>query len=398
MRSAPRPGGPPAGRPAASASSSRASAGSRSSVSTTSAGRRTLPANPPWVRTSILIPSGCPRPPTPSRTACAWSEPGPKRWRAARWVMRANWRNVAVGVRSGLRSASYQMLPGRLPRPAAEAGGEQVERPVRDARVDVHAAVVLERAHVVAHVAGLRVLAEPRVVVGGAGRLHRAQRVALELLAAQVGADQPVRLGGGVAELALLDHDPGDVRHVLVQRAGLALVLERRLVLDHAVAELVADHVERLREAREDLAVAVAEHHPAAVPERVRVLLAVVHDAAQRHVLVVDRVAAEDVLPEVPGLPEAVERLVGRRVAGRLVVLVAHAPARRSPPTRARRPRSRGCGRRERRRRACRSPRAGPCGRAPSCSRRAPGGSSRRPTACAAPSCAGARCRAWRRG
>src|SRR5919198_1222200 len=47
-----------------------------------------------------------------SRTAFAWSDPGPKRWRAERWVMRANATNELVGLRSGLRSASYQMRPG----------------------------------------------------------------------------------------------------------------------------------------------------------------------------------------------------------------------------------------------------------------------------------------------
>src|ERR1044072_5995625 len=103
-------------------------------------------------------------------------------------------------ARGGEQRAAQRVVPDasrRLPRVAAEARGEQVEGVVRDARVDVDAAVVVDGVDVVLEVGGLRVLAEPGIVVGGAGRLHRAQRVAVEVLAADVGADQPVRLAGG---------------------------------------------------------------------------------------------------------------------------------------------------------------------------------------------------------
>ena len=88
-------------------------------------------------------------------------------------------------------------------------------------------------------------------------------------------------------------------------------------------AELVADDVQRPGEAQEQLAVAVAEHHAPAVPERVVVVLPVVDDAAQRHALVVDRVAPVGLEPEVVGRAEAVVGLVGRGVAGRRLALCA---------------------------------------------------------------------------
>ena len=111
---------------------------------------------------------------------------------------------------------------------------------------------------------------------------------------------------------------------MLVERTRLAPVLETGLVLDHAVPELVADHVQRAGEGEEQLAVAVAEDHPPAVPERVVVLLAEVHDAAQRHVLVVDRLAAEDVQPERVRVAEAVVGAVDVRVALRRLALAPH--------------------------------------------------------------------------
>jgi hypothetical protein len=61
----------------------------------------------------------------------------------------------------------------------------------------------------------------------------------------------------GLAVRVLLDERAEHVAHVLVQRPALALVVERGLVLRDAVRELVADDVERLREAVEDLAVPV---------------------------------------------------------------------------------------------------------------------------------------------
>ena len=136
-------------------------------------------------------------------------------------------------------------------------------------------------------------------------------------------ADQPVRRRGVLVELVLLDERAPHVRQRLVHRARLAPVLEAGLGLGHPVAELVADHVERARHHAEHLPVAVAEHHPLAVPEGVRVHVAEVDHAAERHAGVVDRVAAVRLEPELVRVAEPVVGLVGRHVARRRIALAA---------------------------------------------------------------------------
>ncbi len=145
----------------------------------------------------------------------------------------------------------------------------------------MHAAVVVRGLHVAAHAVRLRVLAEPGVVVGGAGMQHAAQRDALDARKEQVAADQPVGGCGVLAERVLLDQHPEHVGDRLVERPGLAGVRQGCGVLDDAVGELVADHVEAGGEPAEDLPVPVAEDHAGAVPEGVLVTLAVVDGAEQ---------------------------------------------------------------------------------------------------------------------
>ena len=87
---------------------------------------------------------------------------------------------------------------------------------------------------------------------------------------------------------------------MLVECARLEHVDELRLVLGDAMGEFVADHVESDGEAVEELPVAVAEHHLPAVPERVVVVLPVMDRGAERHALVVDRVAPEDLAGRSP--------------------------------------------------------------------------------------------------
>ena len=74
---------------------------------------------------------------------------------------------------------------------------------------------------------------------------------------------------------------------------------------------------ERAGEAGEDLAVAVAEHHALAVPERVVVVDAVVDGRVEGSAGAVEAVAAEGVPEEVEGRAQPVERLVDGDVAGR---------------------------------------------------------------------------------
>ncbi len=192
----------------------------------------------------------------------------------------------------------------------------------------MNAAVVVLRVggqhDVAVHVGRLGVLAENRVVVGGARRLHRAQRHAIHLLREQPFADQPVGVGGVLAEDLLLDHRPEAVGERLVERAGLGDVGEPRGVLGHAVGELVADHVDADREVVEVGAVTVAEDHLLAVPEGVVVLLLVVHRRDEGKALGVERVALERRPVELPRRAEAVVGAVHRVVGGRRLALATN--------------------------------------------------------------------------
>jgi hypothetical protein len=121
-----------------------------------------------------------------------------------------------------------------------------------------------------------------------------------------------------------LTSDPEDVGHGFIQRARLEEYSELRLVLGHSMRELMADDVERDREAIEDLSVTVAKHHLLAVPERVVVVLAEVHRRIERQPLVVDRVPAIRVPEEVPCVTETIVRLVDRHIAARWISFTAH--------------------------------------------------------------------------
>ncbi|OEI69054.1 hypothetical protein Cus16_0883 [Curtobacterium sp. ER1/6] len=213
---------------------------------------------------------------------------------------------------------------GALPRVSADRGGGQVEGVVRDAGVQVHPAGVLGRLDVVGHRRRLRVPAEHRVVVGGARGPHRPQRDPVHGVREEALADEPRRLVGGLSGGVLRDERAEDVADRLVERAGLPLVGQVRGVLGDAVRELVPDDVERDGEAPEDLAVPVAEHHAAAVPVRVVVVLPVVHGRVEGETRAVDRHPSEHVEPERVRRPEARVRLVGRGVARVRVALAPH--------------------------------------------------------------------------
>ena len=129
---------------------------------------------------------------------------------------------------------------------------------------------------------------------------------------------------GILTHRVLLDERAEDVGDVLVERSRLVLVAEPRGALDHAVGELVPDDAERMREPAEHLAVAVAEDHAFAVPERVVVPVAVVHGGLEGHACIVDRVAGEDAGEHLERVAEAVVRLVDRGVARGWLAFASH--------------------------------------------------------------------------
>ncbi len=184
--------------------------------------------------------------------------------------------------------------------------------------------VVVGRLDVVAHRSDLRVLAQHVVVVRRARVLHRAQRDTLDLGREDALTDQPVRVSGRLTRLALLDHAAEDVGHRLVERSRLSFVGERRRVLRHRVAELVAEHVEGPGEATEHLAVAVAEDQLVTVPEGVVVVAAVVDGRDDRGALVVVGTPRQHRCEEVQGRGQTGGGLVDGGVAGLAVSGRAH--------------------------------------------------------------------------
>src|SRR5262249_61194827 len=120
-------------------------------------------------------------------------------------------------------------------------------------------AVVIGGLIIMLHVGGLWVFAERRVITGGAGRLHRAQRLAMDPRLENARDDQPVGLRCGLLGVGtvLLDHGTKDVGYRFVQRARLSLVGKVGGVAGHAVGQLMAHDIDSDGKALEDLAVAV---------------------------------------------------------------------------------------------------------------------------------------------
>ena len=95
-----------------------------------------------------------------SRTASASALRGPEARRATRDETRAKLTKRVRGWIADCTTPSYQMRPARVPRVAAERRRGEVEGVVRDAGVDVHAAVVVRRCRRSPACRRLRVLAE----------------------------------------------------------------------------------------------------------------------------------------------------------------------------------------------------------------------------------------------
>jgi len=123
----------------------------------------------------------------------------------------------------------------------------------------------------------------------------------------------------------MLGHEYAEhIGHRLIQSAGLVGVDQPSSVLDHAMGQFVADHLEAGGEASEDFTVSITEDHASAVPEGVLVALAVMDGAQQAQPGVVDRVAALRLAEELPGGTEPVVGLINCPVAGGWFALTAH--------------------------------------------------------------------------
>ena len=80
----------------------------------------------------------------------------------------------------------------------------------------MHAAVILARFNEIFHVRGLRIFAEQRVIVGGAGFRHRAQPFAVNSCGQQPFTNQPVCFIGGLLQMILFHQRAKHVRERLV--------------------------------------------------------------------------------------------------------------------------------------------------------------------------------------
>ena len=220
------------------------------------------------------------------------------------------------------RAAGERGVPdpaGALRRRAADRGRRELEGAVGDAGVEVHAAVVVGGLDVVVHVG------RPAGPCRAPGRRTPCRGAAMSRSARAwtPGRNSPAPISqsasvGGLAEQPLLEAGGEDVGDRLVERPGLALVDQPGGVLGDGVGELVAEHVDRLGEPVEDLAVAVAEDQLGAVPERVVVVAARSARSPTRRARAVVGVAAVDLARTAPATPvDAVGRLVDGDVARR---------------------------------------------------------------------------------
>ena len=216
---------------------------------------------------------------------------------------------VAVRLRFLSRIVSYQICPAFDPSVTAQRRRDQVEGVVGDAGIDVDPAIVLRGMHIVLHVGRLRVLSEHVVIVGRAGGLHRAQRLVLEGQQARRRSASPLRCAVCFSAYCLTSEpntSETDARSTLPTGRNT----EAGFGSGDAVGQLMPDHVQGNREAVEDDAVAVAEHHLVAVPEGVVEVLVVVDGGDQRQSVIIDRIALIVLQIEIEGAAEAVVSLV----------------------------------------------------------------------------------------
>ena len=181
----------------------------------------------------------------------------------------------------------------------------------------MYASVVRLGVHVLGHVIRLRIAPQDRIVIGGPRRRHRPQRLAIHLIRQQTRADEPVGVRRRLIVFVLLDHRPKHVRNRFIEGAGLPHVNELRRAPRNAMCKFVSDHVQGNREAVEQLAVPIAEHHLVPIPERIVVGVVVVDSGIQWQTLAVDGNPMHDLKIEIEGGAEAVVGFIGFHILRR---------------------------------------------------------------------------------
>ena len=220
-------------------------------------------------------------------------------------------------VRESVVPDFTRLLPGE----ASKRFGDEIKGMIGNAGVDMDATVVGAAFEVVFHVGRLRVFAQARVVIGRAGRLHRAERNALDAFGQKAGADEPIGLVCRLSEFPLLDQGAEDVGERLVERAWLVVISEVGLELGDAVSEPF-----------EDDAVAISINHLRAVPEGVVIVERIMDRRIEPHAVAIDGISPENPAEKIVGRPGVVVGLVDVAVFAPGIALVPDQRAGQSGP------------------------------------------------------------------
>src|SRR6266436_3867173 len=161
---------------------------------------------------------------------------------------------------------------GPLPGEAAERHGCQIESPIQNAIVRVDTSVVILCLKIIAHMRGLTIFPQYRVIVRGPGGGERYNR---PLSSEDTIADEPIGLRCRLTQCELLHQRCEYEAHRVEEGAGLTPVDELGRARYDAVRKLFCHHVQG-SEWLERLAIAVTKGHLLAIPEGIVEVLAVV--------------------------------------------------------------------------------------------------------------------------
>lgn len=99
-----------------------------------------------------------------------------------------------------------------------------------------------------------------RVIVGGARCLHAAEGNTLDSWQNTVFTDKPICISSLGVEDVVLDHNTKDIGDVLIESAGLALVVKRACVLSDGMCNLVSNDIDAAREVIQKAATITVNH------------------------------------------------------------------------------------------------------------------------------------------
>src|SRR3954447_20234890 len=123
--------------------------------------------------------------------------------------------------------------------------------------------------YVSSHRCRLRIGAQNRIVVCGAGKCHGADGLAVKLGRHYIFSDEPIERVGVLAVESCINTSAKNVTGRLIQCTWLVAVQEPCCVLRDPMGKLVPGNVDVIGEILEDYIIAIAEDHSGAIPKRV---------------------------------------------------------------------------------------------------------------------------------